>query len=201
MRVLYLSLVILAADLLTKVFVKGLSIPFLGIDIKGMEYGRSVHIAGDWLKLTFIENPNMAFGVELGGRVFLISFALLASIGLVVYLYKHRKDKLIIRAALGILLAGALGNLVDRIFFGVFYGYAPIFRGNVVDFIDVDLFSFHIFNGTFKFWPIFNVADAAVTVGVLLLLATSTRVKPAVVQPLPAGSSPERPGGGEEKPV
>jgi signal peptidase II len=192
MRVLYLSFVIIATDLLTKVFVKGLSIPFLGIDIRGMEYGRSIHVAGDWLKLTYIENPNMAFGVELGGRVFLIFFALLASIGLVIYLYKHRNDKLIIRAALAILLAGALGNLVDRIFFGVLYGYAPLFKGNVVDFVDVDLFTFHLMNGTFKFWPIFNVADTAVTVGVLLLLATSARAKPAIVQPIQANTSDGR---------
>ena len=84
-----------------------------------MRYGESIPVVGDWLKITYIENPNMAFGLDLGGKLFLVIFSLLASIGIVYYLYRHRNAKLLLRLSLAMILAGALGNLVDRTFYGV----------------------------------------------------------------------------------
>jgi signal peptidase II len=55
-------------------------------------------------------------------------------------------------------------------FYGIFYGYAPVFYGRVVDFLDFDFFHFSMFGKTFDRWPIFNIADAAVTIGVIILL-------------------------------
>ncbi|MBN1447534.1 MAG: signal peptidase II [Bacteroidetes bacterium] len=170
MRILFLSLGILIADQVSKLIVKGVSIPAIGILIEGMDYGSSVPVLGDWLKITYIENPNMAFGLNLGGKLILVVVAFLASIGILIYLYRHRKGKPWFRIALALILAGALGNLIDRTFYGWCYGEAPLFYGNVVDFIDVDLFTIAIGSSSFKFWPIFNIADAAVSVGVVLLL-------------------------------
>ena len=54
--------------------------------------------------------------------------------------------------------------------YGVIYGYAPLFYGRVVDFLDFDFFHLTIFNRTYERWPIFNLADAAVTIGVFILI-------------------------------
>lgn len=172
MRILFLSLGILFADQLTKLLVKGIAIPALGIAIEGMRYGESIPVIGDWLKITYIENPNMAFGLSIGGKLFLVIFSLIASIGLVYYLYRHKNAGILLRLSLALILAGAVGNLVDRTFYGLISDTAPLFYGNVVDFLDVDLFTISFSGSSFKFWPIFNIADAAVSVGVVMLLIT-----------------------------
>ncbi|MDT8325519.1 MAG: signal peptidase II [Bacteroidota bacterium] len=170
MRVLFLTLGVLIADQVTKLIVKGITVPWLGIAIEGMNYGESIPVIGDWFKITYIENPNMAFGLQLGGKPLLVAVAFLASIGIVVYLWKHRDAGTWFRVALALILAGAVGNLIDRTFYGFIDGSAPIFQGNVVDFINFDLFTVELFGSSFKFWPIWNIADAAVSVGVVLLL-------------------------------
>jgi signal peptidase II len=170
MRVLYLTLGVLIADQFTKLLVKGISVPFLGIAHEGMSYGESIPVFGDWFKITYIENPNMAFGLEFGGKLLLVTVAFLASVGIVVYLWRQREGKPSFRIALALILAGALGNLIDRSFYGFIDGSAAIFHGNVVDFINFDLFTVELFGSSFKFWPIWNIADAAVSIGVVLLL-------------------------------
>ena len=172
MRVLYLTAFLFIADQISKLFVKGFKIPFLGIDVSGMNYGQSFDVVGTFFKLTFVENPGMAFGISVGNgsKLFLSLFSLVASIGILYYLYKSRNDKIVIRIALALILAGALGNLVDRTFYGVAYGYAPLFYGKVVDFLNVEFWDFTLFGHTYERWPIFNIADASVTVGVLLLI-------------------------------
>jgi signal peptidase II len=170
MRVLFLSLGVLIADQITKLLVKGISIPALGIAVEGMGYGESIPVFGDWFKITYIENPNMAFGLQFAGKPLLVAVAFLASIGILVYLWKHRDASQWFRVALALILAGAVGNLIDRTFYGFIDGAAPIFQGNVVDFINFDLFTVNLFGSSFKFWPIWNIADAAVSVGVVLLL-------------------------------
>jgi signal peptidase II len=77
---------------------------------------------------------------------------------------------MLLKLSLAFILGGAIGNLIDRMFYGIFYGYAPLFYGHVVDFLDFDFFHFTLFGRTFDRWPIFNVADAAVTIGVVILL-------------------------------
>ncbi|MBR9974917.1 MAG: signal peptidase II [Bacteroidetes bacterium] len=170
MRILFVTLAVLLADQASKLIVKGISLPGLGIVVEGMSYGQSIPVIGDWFKITYIENPNMAFGLDIGGKLFLVVFSFLASIGLLIYLYRQRKAPVLLRLSLALILAGALGNLVDRTFYGVWYGQAPLFYGNVVDFVDLDLFTINFGGSSFKFWPIWNVADAAVSVGVVMLL-------------------------------
>lgn len=172
MRVLYLTVFVVIFDQLTKVLVKGINIPFLNLDLSGMRYGQSFNIIGEFVKFTFVENPGMAFGIDVGetSKLFLSLFSIIASIGILIYLFKLKDEKLILRLALALILGGAIGNMIDRTFYGIFYGYAPIFYGRVVDFINVDFFDFSIFGRTYERWPIFNIADSAVTIGVILLL-------------------------------
>ncbi|MCF8259151.1 MAG: signal peptidase II [Melioribacteraceae bacterium] len=172
MKVLYLSLFIVLSDQATKLLIKGFSIPFLGFEYTGMDYASSINIIGDFFKFTFVENPGMAFGIDVGieAKLLLSIFSLIASIGIFYYLYQSRDQHIGFRIALALILGGAVGNLIDRSLYGVFYGYAPLFYGRVVDFLNVEFFDFTIFGKTFDRWPIFNIADSAVTIGVVILL-------------------------------
>lgn len=172
MKVLYTTVIVIIIDQVTKFLVKGGTIPFLNIKANGMEYGQSINVIGDFFKITFVENPGLAFGIDVNNssKLILSIFSLLASIGIFYYLYKSRDKKFIVRFALALILGGAIGNLIDRAFYGLFYGYAPLFYGRVVDFFNVDFFDFTIFGRTYDRWPIFNIADASVTIGVILLI-------------------------------
>ena len=172
MRVLFVSLFIVIADQLSKYFIKGGTIPLINLHVTGMSYGESINVIGDFFKLTFVENPGIAFGIDVDGvpKLLLSLFTLLASIGVFYYLWKSKEEKLIIRLALAFILGGAIGNLIDRSFYGLFYGYSPLFYGKVVDFFNIDFFDFTIFGRTYDRFPIFNIADSSVTIGVTLLL-------------------------------
>ncbi len=170
MRVLLLSLGIVIADQLSKLLVRGVQLPSLGIAWEGMPYGMSRPLLGDFFRLTYIENPGMAFGINPGGKIFFSLFSLVASIALIAYLYHMRKGPMGFRLAIATVLGGAIGNLIDRMFYGVFFGYAPLFHGRVVDFFDMDFFDLSVFGYHISRFAVFNVADASVTVGIILLL-------------------------------
>jgi lipoprotein signal peptidase len=104
------------------------------------------------------------------------------------------------------ILGGAVGNLIDRVFYGFLFDEAPLFYGKVVDFFDVDFFNVTIWGYHLSRWPVFNIADASVTLGVLVLLFTHrTAIVPdglAAMKPGqhgPAGSTrePQTPPAGE----
>lgn len=172
MKALYVSLIIVIVDQITKLLVKGFAISFLGLNFEGMYLGQMIPVWGDFFRLTFVENPGMAFGYDPGESFKLIIsiFSLIASIGLVIYLYVIRDKSLSLRIAIACILGGAVGNLIDRTFYGVFFDYAPLFYGKVVDFFDFDFFNFTLFGRSYDRWPVFNIADAAVTIGVLILI-------------------------------
>ncbi len=172
MRVLFVSLAIVIIDQASKLMVKGFSIPFIHLHYAGMYEGERIPIIGNFFRLTFIENPGLAFGFDPGinMKLWISVFSLVASVGLLIYLYLIRKKSLSLRLAIAFILGGAVGNLIDRMFYGVFYHYAPLFYGRVVDFLDFDFFNFSLFGRNFDRWPIFNFADASVTIGVLILL-------------------------------
>lgn len=155
-----------------------------------MEYGAAgeIKVFGDWFKLYYIRNPGMAFGLELGhayGKLMLSVFRLFAMIGIAYYLYylavrKHNVGFLI---CLSMILGGAIGNLVDSIFYGVWLDIpsanatTPWFHGQVVDMFYFDLWQgilpdwIPVFGGEYySFWPIFNIADSAIFVGVATTL-------------------------------
>ena len=201
MRVLYVTLCVLLLDQFSKLAVKGVNLPFLGLHHEGMQPGMagSIPLLGDWLKFTFTENPGMAFSISFGGhpfeKLFLTLFALAATAGLVVYLYRQREAPPVARLAIALIIAGALGNVIDRVFYGVLYGYAPLVQGNVVDFVSVILpFGEHGY-----YWPIFNVADSAVSIGVVLMLIatwTHPEAKPRVEHPGASDTSSAEPSPG-----
>ncbi len=173
MRVLYISLLVVIVDQITKLLVKGITIPILNINHKGMEYGSNFDVFGSFFKIWYVENPGIAFGFSVGdgtAKLLLSLFTIIASILILYFLWKVRNESLVLRVALALILGGAVGNLIDRTFYGVIFGYAPLFYGKVVDFFSVDFFDFTLFGHTYERWPIFNVADAAVTIGVVLML-------------------------------
>ena len=172
MRVLYLTFGVIFVDQLSKFYIKGINIPLLNISFDGMYYGESISVIGNFFKITFIENPGMAFGFNPGSdfKLWISVFSLIASVGLIVYLYVVRNKSLSLRIALAMILGGAVGNLIDRVFYGIIYKYAPAFYGRVVDFFDFDFFNFAIFGRSYDRWPIFNIADASVTIGVIILI-------------------------------
>ena len=172
MRILFLTLAVIVADQISKFYIKGISIPALNIKFEGMYLGESISVIGDFFRITFTENPGMAFGFDPGSdfKLFISVFSLVASIGLLVYLFTVRKKSLSLKIAIALILGGAVGNVIDRMFYGLIYDYSPLFYGKVVDFFDFDFFNFSIFGRSYDRWPIFNIADAAVSIGVLILL-------------------------------
>lgn len=170
MNVLILTFLIVLIDQVTKLYVKGIKIPLLGIEFQGMPYQSSIPVFGNFFKITFIENPGMAFGLQIGGKLFLSLFTIFATLLLIFFLYKNRHEGLLLRLSLALILGGAIGNLIDRVFYGKIYDYAPYFYGRVVDFLHFDFPNFTIFGKTIYSWPIFNVADISVTFGFLLIL-------------------------------
>jgi signal peptidase II len=147
-----------------------------------------IKILGDFFKLHYTLNPGMAFGVELGsayGKLFLTGFRLLAMGGIVYWLYllisQNAPTGLLI--CLSMILGGAVGNLVDSIFYGIWLNNAPFdavspwFHGQVIDMFYLDLWKgylpnwFPVMGGEwYSLWPIFNVADASIFVGIFTIL-------------------------------
>ncbi len=185
-----------------------------------MYYGEEFSILGlDWAKIHFVENEGMAYGKVIGGKygkLILSLFRVGACIGLVFYIKHLIKEKvntgLIVSFAL--ILAGALGNILDSAFYGLLFsnspihggaiatmfpeggGYAPFLYGKVVDMLHFPMFSGHypdwmpfVKKGQqFLFFsPVFNIADAAISVGVfnILLFQRSffTKKNPPVTPP------------------
>jgi len=112
---------------------------------------------GDLIWLVFVLNPGLAFGIRLLPPVVLTGIALLAALGLGVYLYLHPLLPLRQGMPLTLIMGGALGNMIDRLAIG-----------QVVDFLSVDMPDFIMIR-----WPAFNVADSAVSVGVVFLVILS----------------------------
>ncbi len=191
MRIVIVSVLILLADQATKLAVKGFNFPLLGLRAEGVPYGASYQVIGDFLRLTYIENPGMAFGIDIGGKIFFSLFSVAASAGILYYLYRAREEPVLFRLSLAMILGGAVGNLIDRVFYGVIFGESALFHGRVVDFIDVDFFNLSLFGYSLHRWPVFNIADASVTCGVFLMLFTHRR---SVVAPTgEGGTAPSSP--------
>ncbi|WP_051296163.1 lipoprotein signal peptidase [Eisenibacter elegans] len=164
-----------------------------------------IKVLGNWFKIHYIENPGMAFGLELDfvyGKLFLTLFRLLATIGIAFYL-KYIIDQNYPRwtsGALALILAGAAGNVIDSTFYGWALGNAPAdaptvwFHGKVVDMIYVDIWKGYlpswiplIGDQYYAFWPIFNIADSSIFVGVFVILFAFLFTD--VSQALPNGKS------------
>ncbi len=142
-----------------------------------MRLGESIPVFGDWFKLTFTENPGMAFGIQFGSPLVVTGLAVVATVLIVVYLRVVHTNNIGYTLSLALILGGAIGNIIDRVFFAVIYGYGGLFQGQVVDFIHFDLWSGRIsqsiplVGGNFvALFPIWNVADMSIIVGVVLVV-------------------------------
>lgn len=159
--------ILIIIDQATKIYFKGFNL--FGISHQGYDYGAQVQVIGTFLQWTYIENAGMAFGIEFGwAKVFLSLFSIIASGYLGYILYKIKFNSLFVRLSFTLIFAGAVGNLIDRVFYGIFYGEAPLFYGKVVDFIQVDIPDIQFLR--WQYFPIFNIADSCVTIGVVLLI-------------------------------
>jgi signal peptidase II len=176
LRVLYVSLAVVVIDQVSKFLIKGLNIGWMGIHLIGVPYGTSKPIFGDGVRLLFIENPGMAFGMNIIPKLLLIAITIIASLVILFYLYKRRNGSFLLRLAMAFILGGALGNLIDRTFYGLIFGYAPVFFGRVVDFIQIAFWNFTFLGKTYTSWPILNFADLSVTIGFLIMVVFNKRI-------------------------
>lgn len=152
------------------------------------DVGHEIPVIGSWFKLHFTLNPGMAFGLKIAGeygKLILTLFRIVAVTGIAYYLY-HLAQKDVPSGLLwciALILGGAVGNVVDSTFYGVFLDLAPAnaptewFHGMVIDMFYIDICNCYIpewvpgIGGTFyPLWPIFNLADASIFVGVALIL-------------------------------
>lgn len=162
MRLLWISALVIGLDQLTKALV-----------LRFMVQHQSIPVLGDWLKLTFTENPGMAFGIQVGPRGMVTFLSIAATLLVIYYMYQVRDGYLPYRASLALILGGALGNIIDRVFYGALLGYGDLFTGRVVDFIHVSLWEGFVpelvpmLGGAYmELFPIWNVADMAIVCGV-----------------------------------
>ncbi len=185
-----ISLVIIILDQILKIWVK-----------TNMVLGQEFRIF-DWFFIHFTENNGMAFGMEFGGhtgKVILTLFRIIVvSIG-IKYIYDLRKNfSQITLVSSGLIVGGAIGNIIDSSFYGLIFnesynnvasfmpemgGYAPLLHGKVVD-----MFYFPLINSHFPNWipflggdhyiffrPVFNIADAGISIGIFLILIFSRK--------------------------
>lgn len=163
-----------------------------------MDFGTpgQIPIFGDWFKLHYTTNPGMAFGMELGseyGKMILTTFRLVAMVGIGYYLAHiiEKKNHPVYILCIAMILGGAIGNLVDSIFYGVWLNNAPYnattpwFHGQVVDMFYFDIWEGYVpewvplWGGSYTaLWPIFNVADASIFIGVAIILIFQNRFFP-----------------------
>ena len=171
MKVIIISFLVLLADQFSKLYIKGFAIPFFEPVNSGLSVGENIPLFNNFLHITLVENPGMAFGFDPGSdfKLWISLFSLIASVGLLVYLYIVRNKALILRVAIALILGGAIGNLIDKMFYGLLFDYAPLFYGRVVDFIDMRLLSIFILNKSYGVY-IFNFADLAITAGVICFI-------------------------------
>lgn len=176
-KAILLIIVVLFIDQVTKTLVKN-----------NMHLGEEISVLGDSFLIHFTENNGMAFGLEFAGtygKLFLTVFRLIAVGALAYglhYAIRNRYHWGFIYC-ISLILAGALGNIIDSIFYGVIYEYAPLLHGRVVDMIYVPLIRgsypdwFPIWPGEpfIFFRPVFNIADSAISIGVILILLFQKR--------------------------
>lgn len=147
-----------------------------------------IQVFGDWFKLYYLTNPGMAFGMQLpfeNGKIVLTLFRIIAVGAIGYYLYfLHKKEApkgLLI--CMGLILGGAIGNLVDSIFYGVFLHNAPYdapspwFYGQVIDMFYIDIWEGYfpdqlplIGGDHMALWPVFNIADASIFISIIFIL-------------------------------
>lgn len=163
--------------------------------------GQEFHLAGNWGIIHFVENEGMAFGMSLPGgygKLALSLFRIIAVGGLCYILMNviRKKQENIVIVAISLIIAGAVGNIIDSAFYGILFSDSNPYDANVAQFLPagggyagflhgkvVDMFYFPILEGHFPAWfpfwkreefiffrPVFNFADSSITIGVLIVI-------------------------------
>lgn len=180
-----IALCIIVLDQALKLWVK--TSFYLGEDVELLSF----------FHLRFVQNPGMAFGIELGSKLFLTLFRIVVTCVGLWYILRlcHRNDVPTgYSICVALVIAGAVGNIIDCVFYGLIFnnpyppevavfvpfgtGYAPVFYGLVVDMFYFPLFSFTwpdwlpwLGGREFSFFdPVFNLADAAISVGMIAII-------------------------------
>ncbi len=188
------AFILVLSDQILKIWIKTHFILYDGVKIEGI----------DWFKILFVENNGMAFGLEFGGplgKTLLTLFRIIVvGIG-IKYLIPIAKTKIPNGAliALGLIIGGAIGNIIDSSFYGILFndssnnvaqflpatgGYSSLLHGKVVDMLYFPLLNSHypdwlpIWGGEhfIFFRPVFNIADAGISVGIFMILLFYRRI-------------------------
>jgi len=144
MKILFVSAIMVLADQISKTFVRNT-----------MSLYESIPVIPEFFHLTYVTNDGMAFGINFPLGIYVFSAISIIFTGFLFwYLWSIKDDEIVVRTGVALILAGAIGNLIDR-----------IFLGEVVDFLDFMIGDFH--------WYVFNLADSCVTVGLGFVLYDS----------------------------
>lgn len=137
---LFITIIILVLDQITKFIIAS-----------SMKVGDSFEVIPNFLNITSHRNDGAAWGILSGKMSFFFIITIIILVVLIVFYIKEAKNNLLMQIAISLLFAGALGNFIDR-----------VLHGEVVDFVDTYIFGYN--------FPIFNVADSSLTIGVLLII-------------------------------
>ena len=144
MKILFVSAILVLADQISKTVVRNT-----------MSLYESIPVIPEFFHLTYVTNDGMAFGINFPFGIYVFSAISIIFTGFLFwYLWSIKDDEIVVRTGVSLILSGAIGNLIDR-----------IFLGEVVDFLDFMIGDFH--------WYVFNLADSCVTVGLVFVLYDS----------------------------
>lgn len=138
--IIILSIIFIIIDQLSKIIV-----------VNNLTNNKSIEVIKSFFYLTYTNNKGAAFSILTGRRILLILVALIVIGVLIYYVRKNKIEGKVNKIALSLVIGGSIGNLIDR-----------ILRGAVVDFIDIKIFGYN--------FPIFNLADTFIVIGVFLLI-------------------------------
>lgn len=166
-----------------------------------MTIGETIPLLGQWFNLHFVENEGMAFGISFGKQIgkFLLSLVRILLVGVLCWYFvkrlKENKMDGVVLTIFCLVVAGALGNIIDSMFYGIWFtesdfleaakwspghGYAAFFFGKVVDMFYLKLFlipeKFPLWGGSYFFPAIFNFADSCITIGIVLAIIFNKRI-------------------------
>jgi signal peptidase II len=163
---LLIIVVFVAIDQLLKIWVK-----------TTMNLGETIPVLGKWFYIYFVENEGIAFGISFGKNIgkLLLSLVRIGVAAFIIYylftLIKKKQAEWIVVITFSLIIAGAFGNIIDSLFYGIFWNYAPFLYGHVVDMFYFKLFKipngFPFWGGQYFFPAIFNIADACTTIGII----------------------------------